>query len=189
MKPILFSDPQTVKFAKLLGLDRWQAAGVLAGFWEWADLNCNDVSGHDGEFRPTDVQDLYDFLGWSRANGDLIGALLACRMIDTLEHYPGQYLLRSPLFDDFYAYCITPRDRASKGSEAWLQLVEAEEGCCVYCGYPPVKVQREHMIPTSRGGDNSIGNLAPACRECNAKKGVMTPLEFVFGLGPQRGRR
>lgn len=29
----------------------------------------------------------------------------------------------------------------------------------------------EHLVPRSRGGNNREGNLAPACRSCNSRKG------------------
>jgi CRISPR/Cas system Type II protein with McrA/HNH and RuvC-like nuclease domain len=37
---------------------------------------------------------------------------------------------------------------------------------------------KDHLIPTSRGGSESIDNIAPACFACNRKKGDMTEQEF-----------
>lgn len=39
---------------------------------------------------------------------------------------------------------------------------------CAYCGGLTETV--DHVIPLIRGGDNFEGNLAPACRKCNASK-------------------
>lgn len=48
---------------------------------------------------------------------------------------------------------------------------------CVYCGAKE-RITLDHLIPLSRGGNHTIGNLAPACRSCNARKGTKLPIEF-----------
>lgn len=50
---------------------------------------------------------------------------------------------------------------------------------CQYCGntFPPDKLTLDHVIPKSRGGDNSWKNLVAACKKCNQKKGSRTPSE------------
>lgn len=37
----------------------------------------------------------------------------------------------------------------------------------------------DHIIPTSRGGDNSLDNCGLACREANQAKSDLTPEEFL----------
>ena len=39
---------------------------------------------------------------------------------------------------------------------------------CLYCG--AASKHLDHIVPLSRGGRHSIGNLAPACVSCNQKK-------------------
>ena len=41
--------------------------------------------------------------------------------------------------------------------------------CCVYCGSNE-NITQDHVIPISRGGHHSIGNLVPACLSCNSRK-------------------
>lgn len=42
-------------------------------------------------------------------------------------------------------------------------------GPCFYCG-SYAKMEADHVIPISKGGRHSIGNLVPACRKCNISK-------------------
>jgi len=41
---------------------------------------------------------------------------------------------------------------------------------CFYCGGHD-RIEADHIIPVSKGGRHSVGNLIPACRWCNASKG------------------
>jgi len=41
---------------------------------------------------------------------------------------------------------------------------------CYYCGSNE-RIEADHIIPISKGGQHKIGNLLPACRFCNASKG------------------
>jgi hypothetical protein len=63
---------------------------------------------------------------------------------------------------------------------------EPEGVPCLYCGQPttrepgPKQFNREHVIPRSRGGNNSPENYVPACRTCNLQKGPRTPEEWYI---------
>ena len=48
---------------------------------------------------------------------------------------------------------------------------------CLYCGSTK-NIQADHVIPVSRGGVNSIGNLVPCCYKCNPSKGARTIMEW-----------
>ena len=48
---------------------------------------------------------------------------------------------------------------------------------CIYCGSIK-KIEIDHVIPLSRGGNHSIGNLVPACQYCNRSKGSKTIMEW-----------
>jgi 5-methylcytosine-specific restriction endonuclease McrA len=49
---------------------------------------------------------------------------------------------------------------------------------CKYCGSND-KIEIDHIVPLSKGGRHSIGNLAPACRKCNASKGDKFLIEWL----------
>ncbi|MCB0886403.1 MAG: HNH endonuclease [Propionibacteriaceae bacterium] len=51
----------------------------------------------------------------------------------------------------------------------WTALVEAWGGCA-YCGAASDHLQRDCVLPISRGGRYTLTNVVPACRSCNASK-------------------
>ncbi len=71
--------------------------------------------------------------------------------------------------------------RASRRSllAAWQQQGRR----CIYCGTAAADTI-DHVVPLSRGGTNFEGNLAPACRACNASKCDMLIVEWRSGRGP-----
>jgi len=38
----------------------------------------------------------------------------------------------------------------------------------------------DHIVPLSRGGKTSKGNVAPCCKDCNNKKKYLTPAEIIL---------
>lgn len=55
-------------------------------------------------------------------------------------------------------------------SDAEWAAIEAEWGACAYCGATGVPMQRDCVLPISRGGRYTLDNVVPACRSCNASK-------------------
>lgn len=59
-------------------------------------------------------------------------------------------------------------------------ILKAQNHRCFYCfgditEYPVA----EHYIPLARGGSNWPSNLVGACADCNARKGVTPPEDFI----------
>ena len=54
-------------------------------------------------------------------------------------------------------------------AEQWTALKEAWGGCA-YCGEVALPLQRDCVLPISRGGRYTLDNIAPACPSCNASK-------------------
>lgn len=53
-------------------------------------------------------------------------------------------------------------------------------GLCAYCLDPLAgKFEADHVIPLSRGGDNTIDNIVCACARCNRAKGNKRIAEFL----------
>ena len=53
--------------------------------------------------------------------------------------------------------------------EHWVALKAAWAGCA-YCGAVDRPLQRDCVLPLSRGGRYTLGNVVPACDSCNASK-------------------
>ncbi len=58
-------------------------------------------------------------------------------------------------------------------------LLEKFNRQCVYCDAKNIPLEKEHIIPRSRGGTNSISNLTLACKCCNRAKGNLSIEEFL----------
>ena len=53
-------------------------------------------------------------------------------------------------------------------------------GICHYCGgtFPPDQLTMDHLVPVTRGGKSTPGNVVPACRDCNSRKKYLLPIEW-----------
>jgi len=70
--------------------------------------------------------------------------------------------------------------KAAKKAAWWVRKCAA--GLCHYCGqkFKFQELTMDHIVPLARGGTTTPGNTVPACRECNKKKGVDTPVDLLF---------
>ena len=53
--------------------------------------------------------------------------------------------------------------------EHWAALKEAWKSCA-YCGATDGPLQRDCVLPISRGGRYTVDNVVPACAACNTSK-------------------
>lgn len=62
---------------------------------------------------------------------------------------------------------------AASGSDLtdaeWI-LIRDAWGRCAYCGRAGLALQKDCVLPISRGGRYTIDNVVPACGSCNASK-------------------
>lgn len=76
---------------------------------------------------------------------------------------------------------VRAHSRRGKGDiirHDWAAILAAFDGACCYCG-SVCEMTVEHLTPLSRGGTNEIGNIAPACADCNLRKRAKTAEEFA----------
>ncbi len=52
---------------------------------------------------------------------------------------------------------------------------------CAFCGTKE-KITMDHIIPISRSGNHSIGNLQPLCKSCNSSKKSRLVSEYKYYL-------
>lgn len=72
-------------------------------------------------------------------------------------------------------------------------LFARDEYCCQYCGRHRRELRgrqfltRDHVLPLSRGGDNSWTNVVTSCSTCNNRKGDRLPEEAGMTLRTEPG--
>jgi 5-methylcytosine-specific restriction endonuclease McrA len=54
--------------------------------------------------------------------------------------------------------------------EQWNNLVMFYDGHCLCCARIDLPLEKDHVVPLSKGGSNSIENLQPLCKPCNSSK-------------------
>ncbi len=57
------------------------------------------------------------------------------------------------------------------------EVILRDQCTCQYCAkkFPVDKLTIDHIIPKSKGGENTWENLVAACKKCNQRKGNRTP--------------
>ena len=68
--------------------------------------------------------------------------------------------------------------REIRQSQWWKRRIA--RGRCDYCGgtVTPQELTMDHIVPVSRGGRSTRGNLACACKDCNTAKRQLLPMEW-----------
>jgi 5-methylcytosine-specific restriction endonuclease McrA len=87
-----------------------------------------------------------------------------------------QWLLKNPDSMRVARERYRGRKKGAEGAYSvteWRELKLKHENACVFCfrKEPEIKLEADHVIPLSKGGGNSIDNIQPLCRSCNARKG------------------
>jgi hypothetical protein len=80
----------------------------------------------------------------------------------------------------FFGYAIVaafsgttaPATKRSRSIPQDVKIAVAvrDQGCCQHCGTSAGRMEYDHVIPYSMGGDNSVENIQLLCRRCNAAK-------------------
>jgi len=79
--------------------------------------------------------------------------------------------------------------RELRASQWWKR--RCAKGQCYYCGRvtPADALTMDHIVPISRGGKSTKGNIVPACKTCNNHKKQMLPMEWETYLQSRKGFR
>lgn len=108
----------------------------------------------------------------------------------TVEEFDGNRILRSPRAEFPVPSVIRRRTyinvrrRREASSMKRLRIYMRDKFRCQYCGEKETAagLTLDHIMPRSRGGDNSPVNVVTACVECNNRKGNRTPAEARMPL-------
>ena len=57
------------------------------------------------------------------------------------------------------------------------EIIRLYNSPCIYCGGKK-QTTIDHIIPLSRGGSHSVGNIVPACISCNSSKNAKLVIEL-----------
>ena len=70
--------------------------------------------------------------------------------------------------------------RALRQTQWWRNKIA--QGLCAYCQgtFAPDALTMDHIVPISRGGRSTKGNVVPCCTACNATKKYWTPAELLL---------
>ncbi len=68
--------------------------------------------------------------------------------------------------------------RQLRQSQWWKRRLA--KGVCYYCGRPttPDQLTMDHIVPISRGGKTTKGNVVACCKQCNNAKKQLLPMEW-----------
>lgn len=94
--------------------------------------------------------------------------------------------------DDDLAYDHQKKERQKARSlrqTQWWKRRRAK-GRCHYCErkISPHELTMDHIVPLSRGGRTTKGNVVPSCKECNTAKKQLLTVEWNLYLEELRNR-
>lgn len=75
------------------------------------------------------------------------------------------------------------RNCGATNVETFVKLLESNDWRCFYCKTKLGKKNqptKDHVVPISKGGINSLKNIVPSCLKCNQDKGDMDVWEFNY---------
>lgn len=90
--------------------------------------------------------------------------------------------------DDWFDMRVDPAQIAKERAKArelrhtnWWRA-QIQKGVCHYCGgkFPPSELTMDHIVPLSRGGHSTKGNIVPCCKTCNNNKKYTMPVDEIL---------
>lgn len=94
------------------------------------------------------------------------------------EVFSSESVFKKPSVIRLVSYVHIPHRKVVMSRE---NIFKRDDHSCVYCGSHK-NLTIDHIIPKSRGGDNSWENLITSCYKCNSIKGDKTPVEANMKL-------
>lgn len=79
-------------------------------------------------------------------------------------------------------YVKVPIAKKAVGKPTRALILKRDNHTCQYCEYKGPKLTIDHILPKSRGGQDTWQNLVTSCYECNNCKDNRTPEEWAQAL-------
>lgn len=72
-------------------------------------------------------------------------------------------------------------DSVGVSERDWIKLCRRYRDCCAYCDRKPDRsLEMDHVIPLTKGGRHAIGNILPACHDCNLSKNAALHIVWKY---------
>lgn len=90
--------------------------------------------------------------------------------------------------EDWFDMRVDPAQIAKERAKArelrrtnWWRA-QIQKGVCHYCGgkFSPSELTMDHIVPLSRGGHSTKGNIVPCCKACNNNKKYTMPVDEIL---------
>ena len=90
--------------------------------------------------------------------------------------------------EDLFDMRVDPAQIAKERAKArelrrtnWCQAL-LQKGICHYSGkkFPASELTMDHVVPLSRGGRSTKGNIVPCCKTCNNGKKYTMPVDGIL---------
>lgn len=94
---------------------------------------------------------------------------------EAMREYSRQYRRNNPhrrrMADDRRARLMVENPGFCPFTEdEWERELRRYGQCCAYCGKRSEILEKDHVIPLTRGGRHALANIVPACPTCNRSK-------------------
>lgn len=98
-----------------------------------------------------------------------------CQTWKSLEIFIGNYKRKGDSCADCRDIKYSIKNSRSLPLNLRFEVLNRDNFTCRYCGQsaPKVELHVDHIIPVSKGGENSLNNLITACQDCNLGKSDM----------------
>ena len=134
---------------------------------DWRDKNPNKVKKYNKEYRETNPDKIKQLTTDYRKNN-----------LEKVKKVKSDWRKNNP--EAVQKHRMTRRARKAQNGVYKVfnkELDKLMQASCVSCGSTD-QITIDHIIPVSKGGQHSIGNLQSLCKSCNSSKGTKTMSEW-----------
>jgi 5-methylcytosine-specific restriction endonuclease McrA len=89
---------------------------------------------------------------------------------DRFKEIQRRYLVKSPVHVRRAAHWALIEKNLTEAE--WSETLAYFNHACAYCLRSDVPLTMDHIIPVSKGGPHTQGNVVPSCKSCNSRKGA-----------------